>query len=549
MRKENSDWVFFKKASRPALSEKQMHYWKASFLSLLKAGIEVELNLPDKNGACDRQNYMCQCQAHFKAPNPMEKTSMCFEQCQKWDEGKCVIAQAEGCVGINCAKFEPPCSKCDKYDRGCSSCPELYDINKDPRKIREIIGKRLQPTKFVGSHGATGTYKVCKDGSLAGDGGVEVATVGRRVQFDSFYDMIKNIIDISAKHGAYTNERCSIHIHVLTSYLTPAFGKGDVGDDYLIGEITELERPVPEIIVANFHQLVRRYQCALIWLSAAGTSPDKLTRWEKFRKSVLPYSAVKYKMPVVVSDVGQASGSKAKYAMMNYEQMGFNAIGEAERFHIEGRYMDGCLSPAAITAHTCLLIGLVIKAVELSRWGILQSGDRQYMQLQNEIYKNLCNGDGDWSGGRFSNTKGLAPYVSDLQKQSHQLIRLIKNTLSGLAPADEILRSLADRPLAVRLCDGETWEQIEADLMPFREDKDEVEEALIRVISLGSISDCDTEEEWVDAVSLQIADELGVGSSKEKTDDLKGNVVDYVTQLSMKQKIHWSRDVGTYLAG
>lgn len=546
---QSSEWVFVKKPSRPPLSDLDVEYWKHTLKRLLKAGIEIELNLPDKNGRCDRQNFLCECRAVFNAPEPMPGTSKCYEQCAKWDNGNCSIAKAEGCAGVHCFAFQSPCPSCSKFDRGCDTCPELYDIRKDPRYIRETIGKDLQPTRFVGEHGATGTYKVCRDGSLLGDGGVEVATVGRRVQFMPLYEMIRNIVDISKRHGAYTNERCSIHVHMLASYLTPSFGEGDKGDRYIASEITELERPVPEIIVANFHQLVRRYQCALIWMTAAGEKRNKLTRWEKFRKSILPYSAVRHKMPVVVKEVGSASKSKRKYALMNYELMRFNEIGEAERLHVEGRYMDGCLSAAAITAHACLLFGLMVKAVEISRHGVLQSGNHQYMKLQREIYARLCNNDGPWDADRHSDTSNLDPYIPELQKQSRQLIRLVKNTLSELSPADEILRALAERPIAMRRIDGQSWEDIERDLMPEVEYRSDLEESLLRIVSLGAISECETASEWVEAATVQIANERDVGHDEAQTEELRQSIREYVFRLNDQQRISWSDSVGSFLAG
>lgn len=551
MKNQSSEWAFIKKPSRPPLNNKEVSYWKTTLRRLLKAGIEVELNLLDQNGRCDRQNFLCQCVAIFDAKKPMEGTSKCFEQCSHWQGGACELAKAEGCAGVYCASFSSPCPSCSKFDRGCDSCPERYDINKDPRRIRELIGKSLLPTRFVGQTGKTGTYKVCRDGSLLGDGGVEVATVGRRVQFSSIYDMVNNIIKTCTKHGAYTNPRCSVHTHILASYLTPAFGKDDVGVKYIKSEITELEKPVPEIVIANFHQLVRRYQCALIWMTAAGTSLDALTRWEKFRKSILPYSAVRHKMPTVVSEVGNAKKSKRKYALINYEQMVFNKSGDCSRFHIEGRYMDGCLSPAAITAQVCLLYGLVLKAVEISRHGVLQSGNREYMELQKEIYRNLCNNDVSWGSPeasvRVSDTSSLEPYIPELIKQSQQLVRLVKNTLAELTPADVILNKLAETPIALRLIRGDSWEQIESDLMPEGSGAHEYEEYFLRTAGLGAISECETIEEWIDALTAELSREVGISRSESKTRELTETLQSLAMQLTAQKKITWSQDVGGFL--
>lgn len=549
MKNQANEWIFVTRPSRAPLTVEEAHYWGDTLHRLLKSGIEIELNLPDKNGTCDRQNYLCQCKNPFVASSPMPDTKMCYEQCRKWDKGNCEIAKSEGCVGVYCVAFESPCPKCQKYDRGCDGCPELYSPLKDPRYVREIIGAKLQPTKFVGQVGANGIYKVCRDGSLLGDGGVEVATVGRRVQFAPIYEMIKTILDETTKYGAYANERCSIHMHLLASYLTKGFDNNDRGKEYILNEITELERPVPEIIVANFHQLIRRYQSALVWMTAAGEHRDHLTRWEKFRKSILPYSAVRNKMAVVAGEAGTASKSKPKYALMNYEQMQFNALGDVERLHVEARYMDGCLSPAAIAAHNCLLYGIMLKAVELSRHGVLESGNQQYMKLQNEIFNHLCNGDGDWNGSRHSDTSRLEPYIPELQRQSMQLIRLVKNTLSEMTPADDILRSLAEKPIALRRIEGKSWQQIEEELMPSSRNRDRLEDSIFRLVSLGAISECHTVDEWLGAAADQIASEENVGSDENKVSDLRTSIKAYVDELALRRRIHWSESVGGFLAG
>ena len=547
MLNQTNDWVFVKKPSRPALSDREVSYWKQQLKKLLKVGVEVELNLPDKNGSCDRQNFFCECQAVFEAPDPMPQTSKCYEQCQKWNNGQCKIAQEQGCSGVFCAAFEQPCSNCSKFDRGCDSCPELYSLRKDPNYIREAVGKALNPTRFVGSHGDNGIYKVCRDGSLLGDGGIEVATVGRRVQFGPLYEMVHQIMSLCEEYGAYVNERCSIHVHLLASYLNSGFDENDKGSEYVKKEITELERPVPEIIIANFHQLVRRYQCALIWLSASGESPKRLTRWEKFRKSILPYSAARDSMFGVTQSVGSASKSKRKYGLINYEQMGFDDNGQVSRLHIEGRYMDGNLSPATVVAHACLLYGLMLKAVEISRYGVLISGNKQYLDLQNEIYKNLCNNDGSWDSDRHSDTSKLDPYIPDLKRQSRQLIRLVKTTLAEQAPADEILRKLADEPLAYHRIDGKDWKDIEAHLIPEPPEPSELELDISKMVDIGAICECETHDEWVEAIAYQLGLDRNITDSEASMEEFKDRIAGYVSHLSTKQQIFWSEDVGGYV--
>jgi hypothetical protein len=153
-------WNFARKASRPPLTEKQVRFFKKNLPQLLKAGIEVEYNLPEQKGTCQGANYLCECTAVFPAPNPMPGTKNCFQQCKRWDpsnaeHGNCEIAKQEGCAGPYCVAFVSPCPNCNKYDRGCNTCPRHYDAQKDPTVIRETLKQVLQPSEFVGKCGPT----------------------------------------------------------------------------------------------------------------------------------------------------------------------------------------------------------------------------------------------------------------------------------------------------------------------------------------------------------------------------------------------------------
>ena len=260
---------------------------------------------------------------------------------------------------------------------------------------------------------------------------------------------------------------------------------------------------------------------------------------------------MRFKMPTVTQETRHASKAHngRKYALMNYEQIKFDAVGQVSRLHVEGRYLDGNLSPATTVAHVCLLYGLMLKAVEISRYGILEAGNKAYMDKQYEIHRHLCNNDGPWEGIRYSKTKGLDPYIPELQKQSRQLIRLIKITLSELSPADDILWKLADKPLALRLAAGDSWDKIESDLCPTARKKDDIEQNILRFIELGAICECENIAEWVDTAAHQLADIKKVGTSKEKTEKLRQRVEKFIVEQKDSRQAHWSETLGGFLNG
>lgn len=559
--KARDDWSFVPR--RGALTDREVTYWRNHLDKLLKVGIELEYNLPDKKGTCARDNQLCPCTATFVPLRKQPNTNRCFEQCGSWDmtlnekgtpkypnDGNCPIAKAHGCAGIYCSAFKSPCPSCDKYDRGCNSCPELYDPRKDPKNIRTEIARKLKPTNFVGEYGHHGVYNVCKDNSLLGDGGVEVATVGRRPQFMAIYESMKNIMQLCEGEGAFTDERCSVHVHLLASYLTAGFREGDRGAEKIRGEITELEKPLPEVVLANFHQLIRRFHCALIWMGVAGRDINHLTRWEKFRRPILPYSAVQHRMPQVVELVSKASKQKAKYAMINYEQIQFDEItGDVSRLHLEARYLDGMLAPSVVAAHAILIYAIMLKAVEISRYGLLEAGNEAYMKRQNEMLKRLCNNDGDWGGSRHSDTSAVSDYIPELIDQSLSLIRLVKNVLAVQAPADRILRELAKKPVALRLIEGNTWKQIEADLGPSElDEQNPLHQDISRVIDTSTVGECETLGHWLEETARTLAETRQLDLAKESLTSLKDKVEAYVQKHINLGKLSWSPSLGGIIA-
>ena len=132
--------------------------------------------------------------------------------------------------------------------------------------------------------------------------------------------------------------------------------------------------------------------------------------------------------------------------------------------------------------------------------------------------------------------------------QSTVCSRVVKNTLSEQSPADEILRSLAVRPIAIRRIAGQTWKDIENTFIRQEpKTKNSLEDSMTKLIGLGAISECDDAEEWIDTVTQQIATQGNIGDDKEKTDELREKVRTVITGKLAKRSVFWSRDIGGYL--
>jgi hypothetical protein len=508
---------------------------------LLKVGIEFEFNLPEQTGTCKGDNNYCPCK-HLEEGCWQECTNIdtckkipCIETCASRDR-KCTAEKCKNCkdykfkcIGITCVDFTSTCFKCDKFGRDCNTCGKRYNPNRDPKNIRNTLSSEFKPSKNYGKVSKSGVVSITTDGSLLGDKGVEIITVGRRVDYWEFYNMSRRILEKVTRAGGYINERTSIHMHVLTSY-------------YKDQGANELEKPMPQIVLANFHQLCRRYQNALTWMTIGLDDPNHMTRWEKFRVSILGISPVTITMRNLVNEVSRNSGG-SKYGFVNYNKTGF-VNSDIDRFHVEFRESDSALSPTYCAALACLHYAIAVKAVEISRYGLLKVGDESWLKKAKKMKELIMNGCGDWIGStRLSNTKDLLNNREYFIEQSLDLVGQMKNVLIKLDPAYEVLVKLANRPIALRRIDGDTWEKIEEDLAVEVSSADLIQIKLEEVVDLRLIDDCRDQEEWVNQVQKCLSEDKEIEREISKED-----IQDFLDMKIREGEIIWSDSTGCMMA-
>ncbi len=552
---------FQKRENRPVLSRGEFVYWYDFLPKVLKMGTEHEINLPNAEKAlvaddttpcrhirkacsgdcanleeCLEGRHPAFCTTRVDRESSLEGAAACPAQ----DEG-----DADACKGCdewflycrarNCASYVPFCSICPSFQR-VGDAIEKTDVRRDAETIRQEMQVLLQPSEFVGQVGKTGALEVKRDDSLINNGGIEVPTVGRRVHWESFYGMCKDIIYPIVKHGGFVSERCSQHYHVLAGYLP-----GAVNPKHRGVQVSDLESPMPEIVLANFHQLQRRYELAMFWIMSAGESMEHLTRWAKFRQSLYRFSALSAKMSQVREEmsnsiVSMRQSQKGKYASTTYQFCRFDDAGDVATFHIENRIADGVLSPAVATAWGMLCYGMVLKAVRLSQYGILEAGSAAYREIVKEIQPHIIDGSSrDWGEDRFGNTVGLVKYFPWLQENAKEMITLLKPELSGMGPAYEILLHLAETPCSLRLVRGDTWEKIEADLYQEHSESTRsytgAEEELREAVDLASIIECEDLNTWIEEIAAYL------GRNPAETQQI-------VQEMVMHGEYRWSDPIG-----
>jgi len=158
------------------------------------------------------------------------------------------------------------------------------------------------------------------------------------------------------------------------------------------------------------------------------------------------------------------------------------------------------------------------------------------MDTARQILDSLCNNNGDYGTKRISSTAGAQPFFQTLISQSKELVNFIKPTILREHPSFDILMSLAERPISLRRCDGQSWERIEYDLSPDRgSPRSVVEMDVMRVADVSAVSDCDSMEEWV----AEISDDLG---------HKKEAILEAVEKLISKGLVNWDNRVGSLIS-
>ncbi len=557
---------FQKKASRPPLTREQFLYWRDLLSKILKLGTEFEINLPSaerglKSKATDpcvhsKKKCVTDC-ANLETCMSERHPTFCLTretgqflgnsfQCPAENDGDvaaCVDCPAWllNCRGLDCAMHTPFCTICPSFLRKSDASIENTDIRQDAEAVRSEMKTLFRPTGDVLKVGPVGVLEVKQDGSLVNNGGIEIPTVGRRVHWNSFYRMCKEIIDPVEKRGGYINERCGQHFHLLCGYN----GGPNTPSGSRVSAVSELEVAMPEIILANFHQLHRRYETALFWIMSSGEAMETLTRWSKFRQPVRQYGAMQSSMSKIQKELadnipGGGHGTAGKYASCSYYFCKFDSEGQVSTFHIENRIADGCLSPSVVTAWGMMIYAMMLKAVRLSQYGIMEMGSREYAEQMEEASKHLINGHNrDYGGHRVADTSGIGPYIPFYRDNARELIQLLKSELNKLGPAFDILMQLADRPVSLRRIQGDSWADIEAELNPQSREEDSnntylIEGEVAEVVDLTGIVECENQDVWIEEVAAHI-------------DQPPPMIAEIVAQFLSSGRYRWSDVVGALI--
>jgi len=551
------------------LSITEYKFWRKLLPKVLKVGAELEFNLKKASGNCKGYSTHCFCEEHVA-----NKSNGCNPICVFLDKIKnnctlniqskfnCVNNKPEcqeemcptcdkfelNCFPTQCTNYLPKCLLCNTIRTKCMTCPDRYNPNQTPDRIRQDAEVQLKATQNFGFVGEKGVLQVVADGSLLNKG-LEIPTVGRRLDFKTFKKMFETIIDVAKTNGGYIDDRCSFHIHVLNEYYTKVNNKRGTSrhpdsDAHL--NITSFEKNMSNIILTNILQLWRKYETAFFWLSCGLPYENNVTRWEKFRVSMLPYSPILMSFQEIKTSLYNKVG-KNRYGSLNIA----NTKTDGSRLHLEFRVCDMILSPSYMAAMCTLFYALILKAVDISCCGLLNVENKEWARKEFAIKNSFVNGaDREYGSNRLSDTSTLSKNKPYLVSRANELLDILSPILAGFEPAEAVLRKIANKPIAFRLLDamplysgtGKCHKEIqvmnnyniENELCEEEDQLDSISTSLLKTIALGKIQQCNTATDWVNETS--------------KEQNIPNTVIEeHINLLSSDGTIYWNKNIGSYL--
>jgi hypothetical protein len=174
--------------------------------------------------------------------------------------------------------------------------------------------------------------------------------------------------------------------------------------------------------------------------------------------------------------------------------------------HIELRFPDGDLCPVSITAKTFLFLTMLLKAVEISKFGLLDVEKDPDWQNNLKLLDRISNNDGKLAA---SDTAGITdPMVGRYRDNGRSLLRFLKSVfLIFDNPSEIVLKELAEMPISLRRAAGADWTTINHDLgaliAPLHS-MDSTDHELIKIIELGLLTEQKDEKSWLTTLAAQL---------------------------------------------
>ena len=349
-----------------------------------------------------------------------------------------------------------------------------------PRGVRKDdlmpeVEAALRPSRDLGDLGPYGVLDVVSEHC-----GVEIQVLGRQPYYPALVDQYRRLL-AQLPPGIRARPTCGLHYHVLA-----------VG----------LAEPMPEIILANVWNLTRRYAPELRFLTSGGHAPETLCRRRNYcsHLEMVRHTPGTQSMGEIQQHLHDSRQVPEHNNFLNLEHIVFHPDGAIKVLHYENRFPDADLSPTSIVAKAFLFLAMLLKAVEMSQYGVIHVGRIGEWKRKVELLDLLSNNDGALAA---SDTSGVtAEVVEELRAGTRDLLELLKPTFDRFEdnPSFEVLSLLAETPISLLRASGRDWPEIEALLAERAATEsgafDHTDRKLMRCIELAELTGCAAIDAW-----------------------------------------------------
>ncbi|MCA9935199.1 MAG: hypothetical protein KC415_14795 [Anaerolineales bacterium] len=306
------------------------------------------------------------------------------------------------------------------------------------RKLFEdAVHDALAPSGSLDLLGENGVWDVQKEHC-----GVEIRIIGRHPHFRALHQQYTQIMSALQGHGSRARPTCGLHFHLLTPGLA---------------------EPVPEIILANLWNLTRRYAPELRYITSGGEKREALCRRRNYTShlEMVRHSPGNLSMQEIKGLLDASLIVPKHQNFLNLEHLEFTEDGAALPFHLEFRFPDADISATSVTAKTFLFMALLLKAVDLSQYGVIHVGKIQPWRRKIELMHMLSNNDGNVATS--DTTAVTEDILEELRQGCYELLDLLAPTFDRFDdnPSLDILLALTERPISLLRCAGYDWPEIE----------------------------------------------------------------------------------------
>jgi len=311
--------------------------------------------------------------------------------------------------------------------------------------------------------------------------GIEIRVIGRQPYYRALHDQYRELTELLLARGARARSTCGLHFHIITP---------------------NLAEPVPEIILANLWNLVRRYSPELRFITSCGESRSGLCRRRNHTSHVemVRHSPIHTTMQEIQKELHESTVVPEHQNFFNLENIGFTEDGDIYPFHLEFRFPDADLSTTSITAKTFLFLAMVLKSVNLSQYGVIHVGKIVPWRRKVELLNLLSNNEGALATSDTSQVTD--DMLDELRQGCHELLDLLEPIFDGFEdnPSFEVLETLAETPVSLLRCAGRDWNSVEAFLSQRAQlassSIDEIEQKLMQHIEFEDWQGARSVEEW-----------------------------------------------------